>query len=117
MVTVTGFQERTSTEGKPYFSLELQSDELELVVSKNTGKHYATVRKCWMSSTFNETVCKMMIGKSIQGSIAKVECEPYSFTVEESGEEITRYHRYEYVPVESQDMEKVVSGRAEEVEA
>lgn len=113
MVTVTGYQEKTSSEGKTYFSLELQSDELEFVVSKNTGKFYATVRKCWISSTFNESLCKMMIGKTIQGSITKVECEPYSFTVEESGEEITRYHRYEYVPVESQDTERIVVGKEE----
>ncbi|NBA84768.1 hypothetical protein GVN16_03310 [Emticicia sp. CRIBPO] len=115
MVTVTGYQERTSNDGKIYFALELQSDELEFVVSKKTGRHYATVRRCFMSSTFNEHVCKVMIGKTIQGSVSKVECEAYSFTIEETGEEITRYHRYEYAPVETQDMEQVIQGSKSEV--
>ncbi|MFT7073412.1 MAG: hypothetical protein ACJAX3_002408 [Patiriisocius sp.] len=115
MVKVTGFQKRKSNEGNIYYALELQSDELEFVVSKNTGRHYATVRKCFMSSTFNQDICEMMIGKSMPGTILKVECEPYSFVIEESGEEITRHHRYEYLPVETQDTEQVIMGSREAV--
>ena len=110
MVTVTGFQERKSNEGNVYFALELQSDDLEFVVSKTTGRHYATVRKCFMSSTFNAAVCNMMLGKSLPGSITKVECDPYSFVIPETGEEITRNHRYEYTPVEVQNTEQVLFG-------
>lgn len=109
MVSVTSYQERTSLEGKNYFALELQSDDLELVISKVTGRHYATVRRCWISSTFNEPICKMMIGKTMQGSIVKVTCEPYDYTVPETGEVITRQYRYEYAPVEVQNMERIVN--------
>ena len=109
MVTVTSYQERTSLEGKNYFALELQSDDLELVISKVTGRYYANVRKCWISSTFNESICRMMLGKTMQGSIAKVACEPYEFTITETGEIITREHRYEYIPVEAQNMERIVT--------
>jgi hypothetical protein len=108
MVTVTNFQERKSLDGKAYFALEIQSDELEFVLSQNTGKHYATVRKCWISSTFNELMCKNMIGKSMVGTIRKVECEPYEFTIPESGEVITRTHNYDYSPVESQNTERII---------
>lgn len=113
MVKVTGYQLRNAKDGNSYFALELQSDELEFVMSKNTGRHYATVRKCFMSSTFNQDICEMMIGKSMPGSISKVECEPYSFTIEETGEEITRQHRYEYLAVETQDTEQVIMGTRE----
>jgi hypothetical protein len=116
MVTVTSFQLRKANDGGSYYSLELQPDDLEFVISKNTGRHYATVRKCFMSSTFSESICKMMIGKSMPGSISKVACEPYSFVIEETGEEITRQHRYEYVPVESQNTEQVVMGGEEVLE-
>lgn len=115
MVAVTAYQERSSTEGNTYFSLELQSDELEFVVSQNTGRYYATVRKCWISSTFNEAICKMMIGKTMPGIIHKVACEPYEFTIPETGEVISRQHRYEYAPFESSTMEKAVMGTQEEV--
>lgn len=108
MVTVTAYQERTSTEGKSYIALEIQSDDLEFVVSKTTGRHYATVRKCWISSTFNEVLAKKMLGKEMQGSIIKTECEPYEFTIPETGEVITRHHRYDYSPLENGTMEEVV---------
>lgn len=108
MVTVTSFQARTSIEGKSYIALELQSDDLEFVVSKITGKHYVTVRKCWISSTFNEIIAQKMLGKQMQGSIIKQECEPYEFTIPETGEVITRQHRYEYSPVENTSMENTV---------
>ena len=117
MLKVTGFQKRTSTEGSEYFVLQLESDELELIVSQKTGKHYATVKKCWMSSTFNEAVCNIMIGKSLKGSIKKEVCEPFTFTNEDSGEEITLTYRNVYSPIESDNMELVVLGQPELQEA
>lgn len=109
MVTVTAYQERNSTEGKPYIALELQSDDMEFVVSKITGRHYVTVRKCWISSTFNEVLAKKMLGKEMQGSIVKTACEPYEFTIPDTGEIITRHHRYDYSPLENGTMEEVVN--------
>jgi hypothetical protein len=111
MVKVTGYQKRNSKEGNEYFALELQADELELIVSQKTGKHYATVKKCWMSCTFDENVCNMMIGKSLPGSIKKEACEAFSFIDEDSGEEITLSSRNVYCPVESDNMESVVLGQ------
>ncbi|MCP9762986.1 hypothetical protein [Lacihabitans soyangensis] len=115
MVKVTGFQKRTSTEGHVYFALELQSDDLEFIVSQKTGRHYATVRKCWMSCTFNEHVCAMMVGKSMPGTIHKEACEPYAFVVED--EEITMSYRMVYSPIESQNTESVVFGTTQMQEA
>lgn len=115
MVTVTNFQQRSSKEEKPYFALELQSDDLEFVISQATGRHYITARKCWISSTFNEAMCQKMIGKSMVGSIVKVECDPYEFTIPETGEVITRQHRYDYSPTEQSNMEQVVMQNREPV--
>lgn len=110
MVTVTGFQKRNPQMGNPYYVLELQSDDLELIISQKTGKHYATVRKCTMSCTFEEHVCKMMIGKTLPGTIQKEVCEPYTFVAEETGEEITLSYRNVYSPIESQNTERVILG-------
>lgn len=77
--------------------LELQGD-LELVQSSTTGRYYATVRKCTMSCTLDYEAAKGFIGKEMPGSIQKVDCEPYEYTVEETGEVITLNHRWEYVP-------------------
>ena len=39
-----------------------------------------------------------MIGKEMPGSIIREDCEPYTFTVEETGESITIAFRYVYQP-------------------
>lgn len=108
MLTITSYSARTSSQdGSQYYSLELTSDDPEIVLSQ-TGRYYVTTKKCSMSSTFPESVCKAMVGKQIPGSIGKVECEPYEFTIPESGEIITRQHRYEYMPVEASTPEQAV---------
>lgn len=114
MLTVTNYVNRTTQEGKTYCALELTGDEPEMVLSKATGRYYITARKCFMSTTFNEAICKNFIGKQFPGSIVKVECDPYEFTVPETGEVITRQHRYDYSPVESGTTEQAVFGRQTE---
>lgn len=107
MLTITDYASRIPKEGNPYFALELTSNDPEVVLSQS-GKYYITVRKCYMSSTFPESICQAMIGKQFPGSVSKVECEPYEFTIPETGEVITRQHRYEYVPVEQSTPEQAV---------
>lgn len=103
MVNVIAFQKRTSLEGRDYYVIQLQSGEIELLVSKTTGRHYATLKKCWMSTTFDEQTCKLMLGKKMPGTILKEECDPYSFVIEEIGEEITLNYRNTYSPIESEE--------------
>ena len=110
MLTVTAYQKRATKDGRDFFTLELTSDDLEMVCSQKTGRYYATVRKCSMPTTFPETICKTMVGKTLPGSITKMQCEPYEFVVPETGELIVRQHRYEYQPIEQQSMEQVVLG-------
>lgn len=103
MVNVIGFQKRTAMDDRDYFVIQLQSDEIELIASKTTGRHYATLKKCWMSTTFDEQTCKLMLGKKMPGTILKEECDPYSFVIEETGEELTLSFRNVYSPVESEE--------------
>ena len=78
MVTVKNYVLRESKEGKGFISLELQGD-LEMVQSMETGKFYATVRTCNVSSTFDEATAKTMIGKQMPGSIKRVQTETYEY--------------------------------------
>ena len=96
MVTVTNYQQRSTAEGKQFFVLELLGD-VELVYSQNTGRPYATARKAFLPTTFDEVFCTQMIGKQMPGSISKVLTdEPYELEVKETGEILTLNHRYEY---------------------
>ena len=79
--------------------LVVQGD-MEVVTSSQTGKCYATARKANLATTFNEPTCAAMVGKELPGSIQKVSCEPYDYTVPATGEVIELDYRWEYNPIE-----------------
>jgi hypothetical protein len=106
MVRITDFKERLSAKGT-FNALVLQGD-LEFMVSKETGKMYATASKCTIPSTFDAATCQALIGKTMNGSIIKVECDDYEYTIPETGEVIKLSYRYEYSPIEKGQMENVV---------
>ncbi|MBL7692598.1 MAG: hypothetical protein JNM41_13490 [Flavipsychrobacter sp.] len=99
MVTVIGYNIRTQkdNEQKTYISLELEGD-IEMVQSQATGRFYATVRRCAISSTFDQLTAERMVGKQMPGSIERVPCEPYDYTIEATGEAIKIGYRWGYVP-------------------
>jgi hypothetical protein len=97
MLTVTNYKTRISKEGKEYLSLEIQGG-LQMIQSQVTGRFYATVRKSSVSTTFGEDVAKMLIGTQIPGSIVRVECDPYEYTIQNTGEVVTLTHSWTYQP-------------------
>lgn len=106
MVTITGYEKRESDKGE-FFLLTLQGD-VEFTYSQTTGLPYATVKKCNMPSTFDETTCKSLIGRQIQGSIVKIEVEPYEYTVPETGEVKSLDYQYAYSSQEETTAEHAV---------
>lgn len=97
MVTIISYDERQTETGKKFFSLMVQGG-VEMVTSQNTGNLYATAKKASIPSTFDEATCIALIGTEISGNIQKKACEPYEYTVKETGEVIVLNHRYIYVP-------------------
>jgi hypothetical protein len=108
MVKITDYNEREREDGTSFFTLELQGG-LEMVQSKETGKFYATIRKTSIATTFDEETCKAVIGTEMSGTITKMEVEPYTYVVKETGEEITLTHRWVYV----QDAQEPVKANVE----
>ena len=96
MVTVSNVLQREGENG-PFALLELQGG-LELVQSSQTGRFYATVRKCTIPCTMGFEEAKAFVGKGIPGTIQRVECEPYKFTDPKTGEVLEMAHRWEFVP-------------------
>ena len=74
-----------------------------MVRSERTGNFYATTRRCSISSTFDEDTAKLMIGKTMPGSIIKQECEPYEYELE-NGEVIELSHRWTYTTKTSEEL-------------
>lgn len=96
MVRIINYKERETDDGRSFFVLELQGG-LEMVKSQDTGKYYATIRKASVPTTFDEATCKAFIGTEMPGNIEKELCDPYEYTVQETGEVIDLSHRYTYV--------------------
>ena len=99
MVIVKAYFLRDGEEGSTYVTLQLEG-EIELVQSQNTGRFYATARRCNIYSTFDEETASRMIGSIIPGRINRVPCEPFEYTIPESGEVITLNFTWDYNPDE-----------------
>ena len=99
MVRIINYKERETEDGRVFLVLELQGG-IEMVKSQNTQKFYATARKTRIPVTFDEETCKALIGQEMPGRIEKVECDPYVFTIKDTGEVIHLDYRYEYSPEE-----------------
>jgi len=106
MVTISDYRVNVNSEGKSFCSLILQGD-VELVKSKTTNRFYATARKTSITSTFDENTCRQLIGKTIKGSIVKVDCDDYDYIIPESGEVIRLNYNYSYV-ADSENVEEEV---------
>ena len=97
MVRIINYKQRQKEDGTSFFVLELQGG-IEFIQSQKTGKFYATAKKAFIPSTFDEMTCNALIGTQMAGRVEKTDCDPYEFTVQETGEVISLAHRYEYVP-------------------
>lgn len=107
MVRIVGYHAVENEEGETFYSLSIQGG-VEMVKSMETGRFYLTARKTRISSTFDEETCKSLIGTELPGAIHKVDCAPYSYTIKDTGEEITLEHTYVYVPEDVQSPEEAV---------
>ena len=103
MVRIIGFRQREKEDGTPFFILELQGG-IEMAQSKETGQFYATAKKAYVTSTFDEQTCKALVGTEISGSIARTDVEPYTYVVKETGEEIVLTHRWVFIPENEQSV-------------
>ncbi len=108
MVTITGYKVSENKEGEEFVRLEVQGGVMP-VRSKKTGKLYLTSKKAYIASTYNEQTAEALVGVSIPGEVEKMVCEPFDYTIKETGETITMNHRYEYVEEGSDSNGAVIS--------
>jgi hypothetical protein len=97
MLTITDFKIAESKQGKEFVSLTLTGG-IEMVQSQETGMFYAKGMKCRIPSTLDETSAKALLGTQVPGIIQRIGCDPYDYTIKETGEVITLAHTYVYLP-------------------
>ena len=99
MVTVIDYALRQKEDGTSFCALIIQGG-IELVMSKETGRYYATAKQASIPSTFTEDVCKSLIGERLSGRVVKETCDPYSYSIRETGEVVELTHRWVFQPEE-----------------
>lgn len=99
MVRIINYKERQA-EDRVFYVLEVQGG-IQMVLSKTTKQFYATAKKAYIATTFDEETCKALIGTEMSGCIMKQPCEPFEYTVRETGEIITLTERYVYSEVDT----------------
>jgi hypothetical protein len=108
MVTIVDYQKRKNMKDEEFNVLILQGD-IELSISKDTGKPYFTARKTSVPCTFDETIAKALIGKILSGGIQKQECEEYEFIIPGTKKKLKLNYSYAY-SAEPVGMAEVVMG-------
>ena len=98
MVTIVGIEKRTNKTKKEEFSVMVLQGNIEVVMSKTTGRPYLTARKTSIPCTFDEKLAQHLIGQSLPGTIERKECDPYSFTIPNSKKKVTLNHTFQYSP-------------------
>ena len=102
MVQVTSYAVKHRKDNTSFITLELTGG-LELLQSKN-GSFYATVRKCNISSTFDESIATLMVGQKLEGEIVRVSSPTYDYVNKRTGEVMQLSHSFAYRPKGSIEM-------------
>lgn len=113
MVRIISYKKRQREDGTDFYLLEVQGG-IEMIKSKTTNQYYATAKKATVSTTFDETTCKGLIGTEFPGKIAKIKTEPYQYTIRETGEVVSLEHRYMYLPDDVESEEEKLAKQLEE---
>jgi len=114
MVTIVDYRKRQRKSGEEFFALILQGG-VEFVLSKETGRFYATAKKASMSCTFDEQTCKSLVGSQFPGSVQKLKCDPYEYLVEDTGKVLNLEHRWVYTKEDEPAEQPVHEGKTMEM--
>jgi hypothetical protein len=98
MVTIVSVEKRKNKAKNEEFNVMVLQGDVEVVMSKATGKPYLTARKTSIPCTFDEQVAKTFIGQSLPGGIERKECDPYEFLIPNTKKKVTLHHTFQYSP-------------------
>jgi hypothetical protein len=91
MVTIVGFKEIQTEDGREFVSIELQG-EPKLEISATTGNFYLTANKTRVSTAFSAEACKLLIGQKLPGRVEKVQVDMYYLSKKCNIQMITDYY-------------------------
>ena len=95
MVTITKLEKRKNKKDEEFNVLILQGN-VEVIISKTTGRPYLTARKSSIPVTFDEALAEKMIGTELPGNIERMETEEYEFLIPGTKNKVKLSHRWQY---------------------
>ena len=98
MVTIVSMEKRLNKVKNQEFNVMVLQGDVEVVISKTTGRPYLTARKTSIPCTFSEQLGQKLIGKELPGTIERKECDPYEFLIPGTKKPITLKHTFQYSP-------------------
>jgi hypothetical protein len=98
MVTIVGLEKRKNKVKNEEFNVMILQGDIVVAISKTTGKPYLTARKASIPCTFDEKLAQHLIGQSLPGTIERIECDPYEFTIPNTKKKLTLNHTFQYSP-------------------
>ena len=89
MVTVKEIKRAKNSSGEEFYGLIVQSGAMA-VKSKKSGRLYFTAKTAFVATTFDEETASSLIGVEFEGTIKKIQTDPYEYIIEETGEIIEK---------------------------
>ena len=107
MVTVKEIKRAKNSSGEEFYGLIVQSGAMA-VKSKKSGRLYFTAKTAFVATTFDEETASSLIGVEFEGTIKKIQTDPYEYIIEETGEIVEMTHRWELVDPALEMEEQIV---------
>ena len=85
MVTVTGYQAKTTSEGERKIYLQVDGG-MKATISKTSGRAYFKALRAKVFAAIDEEVAKEMIGYQLPGTIQQLKVDPYEIYDQRTGE-------------------------------
>lgn len=114
MVIVKDLKPIKKKDGETFYCLIVEGS-VEPVRSEKTGRIYFTARRATVPTTFDQKTCKKVIGAEFDGDVVRVACDPYEYTIEDTGEIIELSHRWEFQDENLEMLEKHMVGEKETI--
>jgi hypothetical protein len=98
MVTIIGLEKRKNKVKNEEFNVMVLQGDVEVVMSKTTGRPYLTARKTSIPCTFDEKLAQNLVGQELSGTIERKECDPYEFIIPGTKKPMKLTHTFQYSP-------------------
>jgi hypothetical protein len=98
MVTIVSTEKRLNKVKNEEFNVLVLQGDVEVAISKTTGRPYLTARKTSIPCTFDEKFAQQLVGSQLPGCIERKEVKAYEFLIPGAKKPVILTHSFQYSP-------------------